>query len=377
MTANYPLSSKWYILYFDAFFTCITGGYLLYNVALFTPEKGLLYNSAHLAVGYPYFILCTVVCGIYTAIIHKRILAGTFNAEKAHAVFFGLIRYWLAAGICCYGFAKILGQQFSGADEIILRDSLLGDVSGNYLTWYYFNFSQPFILIIGYLQIAGSLLLLFRRTTLAGTFVLLPVMVTIAMIDFFYGVPRMPTLLATAFTATLCYLLLLHGRELAALFFKTDYPLPKVGRRGLNIVLRIGVVVFAFVSIYHDVLKYQRLPQPVTTVLDGKWKVEPSLITGQANLPHTGETDAGRWGAIYFFGPGYCATSSNSNYFDRAHSTFGRYHLDTSKHLLGIYFLHTKDSLRASIDFIDTQTAFVKGILGKDSVSMKLTRVKM
>ena len=377
MTANDPLVSKWYVHYFDAFFTGITGGYLLYNVALFTPENGVVFNSAHFAVGYPYLVLCAVVCSVYTAIIHKRIREGTFNAEKAHAIFFGLIRYWLAAGICCYGFAKIMGQQFRGADEIILRDSLLGDVGGNYLTWYYFNFSRPFMLIIGCLQIGGSLLLLFRRTTLAGIFVLLPVMVTIAMIDFFYGVPRMPTTLATAFTATLCYLLLLHGRELAALFFKTVYPLPKVGQQGLRMVLRIGVVAFAFASIYHDVLKYQHMPKPATTVLDGKWKVEPSPGNGEVLIPHTKGADAGNWGAIYFFGPGYCATSTNAYYYDRTQANVGKYSFDISGHVLRINFLHTGDSLRATITFITTQTILMKGLLGKDSVSMQLKRVKM
>jgi hypothetical protein len=377
MTANQPDSSKWYIQYFDAFFTCLTGGYLLYNAAMFMPDKEAAFYSSHLGVGYRYLVLSATLCIIYAAIIHRREKEGKFHAEKAHAIFFGITRYWLACAICCYGFAKILGMQFRGADEIILRDSLLGDVSGNYLTWYYFNFSHPFMLIIGYLQIAGSLLLLFRRTTLAGIFVLLPVMVNIVMIDLFYGVPRTPTILAVVFTAALIYLLLLHSRQLAILFFKTVYPAPNVGKPRLKIVLRIAVVAFAFMSIYHEVLKYKDKPQPVTTALAGKWKVEPSFIGGKAILPHTRGSDPGGWGAIYFFGRGYCAISSNAYYYDRNTTNFGKYSLDTSGHFLRIYFLNTKDSLQAGINFINAHTILVKGLLGKDSVSMELTRVKI
>ncbi len=374
MTANQPDSSKWYLPWFDAFFTALTGEYLLFNAAMFLPEKAAAFYGAHFATGNRYLVLSAAVCIVYGAIAHRLEKSGNYNSERAHAIFYGLIRYWLAAAICCYGFAKILEVQFMGADEIILRDSLLGDVSGNYLTWYYFNFSHPFMLITGVVQIAGSLLLLFRKTTLAGIFVLLPVMITIVMIDFFYGVPRTPTVLATAFTAALCYLLLLHRRQLASLFFRTVYPLPGVGQPGIRMVLRIAVVAFAFASIYYEVVKFRHIPQPVTTELDGKWRVEPSPVNGEALLPHSGDT---RWGAIYFFGPGYCAVSANANYFDRANATFGRYQLDTSKHFLGVYFLHTNDSLRASIDFIDARNAVVKGVLGKDSVSMELRRVKM
>jgi hypothetical protein len=185
MIANQSAASNWYIKYFDAFFISTAAGYILHSLALFLPENMAALYPLFFKVSYKYLLIPAIIGCVYVVITNKRERKGKFDSERVHAILFGLIRFWLAAGISSYGFAKILGLQFSGADEIILRDSLIGDISGNYLTWYYFNFSHTYILIIGYLQIAGALLLLYRRTTLLAIFLLLPVLVNIVMIDLF------------------------------------------------------------------------------------------------------------------------------------------------------------------------------------------------
>ena len=377
MIANQPTSSKWYIKYSDAFFISIAAGYMLHSLAMFLPEKTAALYPSFLRVGYKYLLFAAAVSSVYVVITNRREREGRFNSEKAHAILFGLIRFWLAAGISSYGFAKILGIQFSGANEIILRDSLLGDISGNYLTWYYFNFSHTFILIIGYLQIGGALLLLFRRTTLSGIFLLLPVLVNIVMIDLFYGIPPAPTILSIVFTAGLIYLLLLHTQKLINLFFKTVYALPKAGNRRFRNILRIAVVVFAFASIYQELLKYKYISKPGDAAILGKWKVEKSSINGKEIPPNAWQTDSSTWATIYFFNAGYCAIGSNPYYFDRTKKNFGEYSFDKSKHLLNIYFLKTKDSLHASIDFLTANEMLVKGLLGKDTINLQLTKVKM
>ena len=341
------------------------------------PDNMTAFYSPFMRIRYKYFLIPATIGCVYAIIAGKWERMGKFDAEKAHAIFFGLIRFWLAAAISYYGFAKISGTQFSGANEIILRDSLLGDISGNYLTWYYFSFSQSYMLIVGYLQIFSALLLLFRRTTLLGIFLLLPVMVNIVMIDLFYKISPAPTANAIVFTAALVYLLLLHITKVINFLFKNDYALPKAGNMIFKNILRTAVIVFAFMSIYLPPLKYKHISKPGDASILGKWEIEQSSINRKEIPPNAWQTDPDIWATIYFFNERYCAIGSNPYYFDRTKQNFGQYSFDKSKHLLNIYFLKTKDSLHGWIDFDTENKIFVKGLLGSDTINLRLSKVKM
>jgi hypothetical protein len=377
MTANQPSLSHWYIKYFDAFFITIAAGYMLQILATLLPEKMAAFYPSFLRVSYKYLLLPSVMGIVYVVITNKMGKRGKFNAEKAHAIFFGLIRFWLAAGIASYGFAKILGTQFSGTNNVAARDTLIGDFSGNYLTYYYFNFSHPYVLLIGYLQIGGALLLLFRKTTLLAIFLLLPVLANIVMIDIFYGIPPAPTIISIVFTAALVYLLLLRTPQLINLFFKTVDALPKAGNRAFNNLLRIAVVVFSFFIIYYDLQKNRYTSKTGDPAILGKWQVEQSSINGKKIPLNAWQTDSGVWATIYFYNARYCAIGSNPYYYDRTKRNVGEYSIDIIKHSLDIYFYNTKDSLHALIELPAANTMLVKGLLGRESVILELRRVKM
>jgi uncharacterized membrane protein YphA (DoxX/SURF4 family) len=377
MITNQRALSNWYIKYFDAFFITIAAVYLLQSVATFLPEKVSAFYTSFLRVRYKYLLLPGVIGIMYVIIANKRERQRKFNTEKAHAILFGLIRLWLAAGISTYGFAKILGVQFNGTNDVMFRDTLIGDLSGNYLTWYYFNFSHPFVLLIGYLQVGGALLLLFRRTTLLGIFLLLPVMINIVLIDLFYGIPRLPTTISIVFTAGLIYLLLLYTQRLIDLFFKSVDALPKAGNGSVKNILRVAVVVFSFMGIYQEVLKNKSLSKPGDPAILGKWKVEQFSVNGKEVPTNAWQTDPGVWAAIYFFNARYCAIGSNPYYFDRTKRNLGEYSFDKSKHLLHIYFFKTKDSLNAVIDSFSSNKMHIKGLLGRDTIDLQLRKVKM
>src|SRR4051794_28224740 len=81
---------------------------------------------------------------------------------------------WLGAVICfVYGFAKINGSQFTVLDSELARP--LGDVSGFWLTWYYFGYSAFYGNLLGIVQIVSGVLLVVPRTSLLGALLLLPV----------------------------------------------------------------------------------------------------------------------------------------------------------------------------------------------------------
>jgi len=75
-----------------------------------------------------------------------------------------IVRYGAALVLLVYGFAKINGSQFTILDSEL--DKPLGQVSGFWLTWYYFGFSKFYGNFLALAQIGGAVLLTFPRTTL-------------------------------------------------------------------------------------------------------------------------------------------------------------------------------------------------------------------
>lgn len=96
-------------------------------------------------------------------------------------------RYSLAAIIIFYGLDKLMVNQLHSSyywygDE-------LGDLSGFQLTWSFFGYSKLYNSFIAVAQVLGGTLLLFKRTTLIGALLLLPILGNIALIDFNYDIP--------------------------------------------------------------------------------------------------------------------------------------------------------------------------------------------
>jgi hypothetical protein len=189
-----------------------------------------------------------------------------------------ILRYGLALFLLLYGFAKLTGAQFTILDSEL--DKRMGHVSGFWLTWYYFSFSKIYGTIIALVQIAGAVLLMFRRTTLLAAFLLLPVLANIVLIDVFYGIDLSGTLMAAILLVALLVLLAYHKNELIQLFWvrqNTVFPSAPgsfgqmITQWATRIVLILACATFAYwVANYNN-----RAPTPI----DGVWhliRVEPA-----------------------------------------------------------------------------------------------------
>jgi len=248
-------------------------------------------------------VLLKIAAGIFTLVYplywQKRESAARrpastalpFDSALRHAWFQALIRYWLAVDICNYGFAKILHTQF---EHLYFHDdSLWRSLSGYALTWSYFEYSYAFSVIIAVLQIGGSILLLFRRTTLLGVTVLLPVMVNIALIDTFYGIRQGAILNVVLFTLALTYLLLLHWSDLKALFLSKVSSLPPIKLGWTKSLFRLSAVAYAFFFIWH--FASYKYPERAS----GRFKVESMVRNGQPVDANAWLTDSLAWKTIY------------------------------------------------------------------------------
>jgi len=172
-----------------------------------------------------------------------------------------------------YGFVKIVGAQFNVGDWLL--DEPIGDISGFWLTWYFFGYSTGYKISIGLIEILGGLLLLFPKTAFAGALTSLAVMINIILIDIFFEIDSSALLMALAITMCLIIVLVYHRQKVGQLFSPDDKAAfhQKSQKRSVNIftsTTRIIVIVFPIIISYWSAQMNNRNP----TVIDGTWDVQ-------------------------------------------------------------------------------------------------------
>jgi hypothetical protein len=198
-------------------------------------------------------------------------------------VAYTFLRYSVAFWFLFYGFAKLCGAQFTILDSEL--DKPMGQVSGFWLTWYYFGYSPLFGGVVALAQIGGAILLMFRRTTLIAACALVPVVVNILLIDICFAIDFGATLIALYLLGALLCILLMHRVELMEVFWKKQnalyrpVPMPRLAAAGvwtLRTAMVAGLCYFGYIIANFN----NRLPTPI----DGAWQV---TSVKPANHPET------------------------------------------------------------------------------------------
>jgi len=359
--------SSWFLKFVECLFAAVA----IINVL----EMGLevLPQSILMKIGEKVFsnlLLGQTAAGLlfgigYAIYWHRKERKGRINSPAKHAWIRGILRYWLALEIASYGFAKVLRTQFGTSYH--RADSAVGSLSGFDLTWNYFAYSYPLAVIIGLLQITGSILLLFRRTTLLGVVILLPVMVNITLINVFYNIAAGAFMNSVLFTLGLFLLLMLRREELIKVFFRTAGALPPV-RLGLaKPLFRILAIGSAFTLIYYFVSSN---PAPA---LAGKWKVDQMIRNRDTLKADAWLKDTTAWTTLYMEEQGYVAFCPNPYVFDDSRCIWARFKYDSSRHNLQLIY-ENKDTVNAALGHYDGHHMVFSGIIGKDTIWMALTR---
>ena len=197
-----------------------------------------------------------------------------------------ILRYTVALLVINYGFAKLNGSQFTILDSEL--DKPMGQVSGFWLTWYYFGYSKFYGDLIALAQIIGGVLLMFPRTTLLGSCLLLPIIANIILVDVFYAIDLGALLVALFIEVALFVILWPHAKDLYDLFWVKQQSLvttkrsPRMATVGKYIV-RVLLIVLPAIFTYWVANYNNRLPTPI----DGTWdvvEVSPNL-EGTKDVP--------------------------------------------------------------------------------------------
>ena len=134
------------------------------------------------------------------------------------------VRFVLAALLLWYGWGKILPGQFGlGVDAIYLPRPVAGLTPMN-LLWAFMGASRPYAIFAGLVEFAGGLLLLTRRTAMAGALLSTAALANVLMLDLAYDVNVKAT--AGVMLTMALFLLAPHATRLGQMFLlnKADPP---------------------------------------------------------------------------------------------------------------------------------------------------------
>ncbi len=279
----------------------------------------------------------------YPILWHRRETRNKANSPLIHAWLTGIIRYWLAGVILNYGFAKIFGTQF--ATNYFRGDSTWNSLPGYDLTWNYFAYSYAMSVIIAGIQIVGCIFLFFRRTTIAGILLLLPVMVNVSLIDIFYDIAGGATWNAVLFTVALSYLLALQWPAIRIFFQQSRSKLPRIRFSGMKNLLRLALAAWAFAFIAW--VASTKGPAGLT----GKWRVDQLSRNGRITAPNDWLTDSLSWKYIYLENFGRVTFSPNPYVVEANRSTIGLYKYNPSASAIRFTIFHpaANDTAQATI----------------------------
>nr|WP_297308252.1 hypothetical protein [uncultured Flavobacterium sp.] len=129
------------------------------------------------------------------------------------------MRLLLAFTFLNYGWSKLTDSQFGNLTPEELATPIK-DLSLFKISWFIFDY-EPFKSFIGIFQIIASLLILFRRTTVLGVFILIPIILNILILDIMIMPPSMKSafVFRLSFYLFFCfYILYQYKKDLLKVF---------------------------------------------------------------------------------------------------------------------------------------------------------------
>jgi hypothetical protein len=191
----------------------------------------------------------------------------------------GAIRYGIAFDLTMFGLQKMFHLQLNV--PLAMLDEPLSSFSNQWLTWSYFGRSYGFAVVIGSFQIIGSALLVFNRTRLFGSVFLMPMLLNIIVMDYFYELDLGVQIHAWILFAGLVYLIFLDYDRLLTFFFKNDSDYTSV-RLKSNVAKYVGRLSIVALPLLIITIKPSPNKHPD---LRGKYHVIEVSINGEKVSP--------------------------------------------------------------------------------------------
>lgn len=211
-------------------------------------------------------------------------------------------------------------------------------------------------------------MLLFRRTTLLGTIILLPILFNILLIDIFYAIPAAATWSAALYCGGLLFLLLLHWKEIRMILFRTPSSLPAIQAVIAKNIARVLGILLSLLFVWY----VYTLTRP--SMISGKWKVDQIIRNGNIVEANAWLTDKTAWKNVYFENYKRVTFSPNPYIAERDRIQNGDYAYDSSRQQVMLHFHGRKDTIISTVHFESTKKMIWKINDKKDIILLHLSK---
>ena len=211
-----------------------------------------------------------------------------------------ILRLFLCVAMLVYGFAKVFKGQFADPSlELLLQT--VGEMSPMGLAWTFMGHSLVYNIFIGSLEILGGLLLLNRKTSVLGSFLIAGIMVNVAIMNLTYDIPVKLFSIHLVLMASI--LLFANGKRILGFFLRNETiekvqyvnyiknkPLIKI----IHFFKKAAIIIIPIIVILQCFINFKATEQLRSkSKLRGIWKTEFFVVDKDTIAPLT--TDSNRW----------------------------------------------------------------------------------
>lgn len=178
----------------------------------YIPQTWTTFSAAlHTIRDVVYLLTAFLVCVLWTIFDKKR-----SNYNRLLYWFSRVVVMVLSAIAFAYGVVKLFPVQMISPSFIDLHKSV-GDLSPFELLWITFGYGQPYQIFTGFFEMSGAILILFRRTRVAGLLILASVMLNVILLNYTYQIGVL--ILSFYILLLILFLLAPYARQLLLFFF--------------------------------------------------------------------------------------------------------------------------------------------------------------
>lgn len=318
----------------------------------------------------PPVLLYGVTAGYFLAICclifvwKSKAAKGTIDVTNYTAFWQNAVRYTLALDMVMFGGQKLCHLQFYV--PLGMLDDPFTAIPNEMLMWAFMGRYHSMVDIIACIEILGGVLLLFRKTRLVGAFVLLPMLLNIMLLDFYYLNLLVQVYVVLEVFAVI-YLILLEYRRLVDFFLvsKGNSPLYNFRSKGMGYAVKASAIIIPAIA-----LAVHQYPTNYTEIT-GKYEVKRVFIN------NTDQTQAPCRDSVltHIFIDRFDLVLG---YPDYRNKVIGRYKYNPQTKQITVKFQYPetmKDSLTATITPGTGEMKTVVGKIGGKTLKIEMERV--
>lgn len=163
------------------------------------------------------------------------------NKQEKLDIFENAISWIVVLAMYVYGFGKLI--QFGPASQ---NHTPVSQLTGMELMWAFYGYSRPYVIIIGFLEVLGGTLILWKKTRIIGCLLTTTILVNVIIQDIFFHVLSGALRAALLYQFLIFLILWLHRDKLKESLNKVLLH-KKSAKSRIELMIQLGIAFLLFI----------------------------------------------------------------------------------------------------------------------------------